>query len=532
MNVLRIIRFIVAISAIVYGYLHVSSHCPINAPLVATDPLCRSVHYSYSYIANSPVYPYIVKVSDFADKSIHPHLSSIKESVQSYREEHEQYVIDQTYKTASTIISSTTDFVQSTIWPISSSCIKSIYNSSKILFIKFKYLSFVNYNIYVKPYIVKLFNYIAKTPIGEYSFKLLNSSYVQTVFKYTSISYNYISSIFSYIHSKLNEIYQNFTFKGSDSYRLVQLKQNFLKDYLTFNGGSTTSTESTEPSSDSSSSVASASLFDKYDKLVQSIVESANNDFKSESNQLSTNYLNKLQTQFHPLMKSFSKEVNTGYENIHAMISNINNPDADHVSREAFRNALSDKHNSANKHVELIEKEIESIIESYTKDIYNIRIAILDTLEEFADSSLLNYSNEITANGDDWSEWKKFKNLKFKIINFRDSLIDTKPNEEFQSAINKLKSEVQLLVNESGSYLAILRAKANIEFQAREAQEAQLLKDQELKQDNDDDELHEEEVSTITQTRFVTETINDPITSSSTPEADSDAIKVVIQSDE
>jgi ribosomal protein L12E/L44/L45/RPP1/RPP2 len=106
----------------------------------------------------------------------------------------------------------------------------------------------------------------------------------------------------------------------------------------------------------------------------------------------------------------------------------------------------------------------------------------------------------------------------------------------FENALNGLKKDVLVLHNEAGGYMAILRAKANVEFQAREAEEkaaaaaaaaaaisgnpeqkehdhAEEEGEEENDYEYDEYDGEEKETNTITRTRTVTVTLDDTVSS-------------------
>ena len=252
-------------------------------------------------------------------------------------------------------------------------------------------------------------------------------------------------------------------------------------------------------------------------------------------------------------MQALAQAATSGYDNLHDYINKINVAkvltDEGHVSRELFREDLAAKRAQIDGIVENINSEIEKVAQKYTDDVLKVKLEVIETLEEFAESTLTAYSAAIISNGDAWDEWKKYSILKNDIVKFRDKLVESVPKSftdeaglelNFENALNGLKKDVLVLHNEAGGYMAILRAKANVEFQAREAEEkaaasaaaaaataaaisgnpeqkehdhAEVEGEEENDFEYDEYDGEEKETNTITRTRTVTMTLDDTVSS-------------------
>jgi uncharacterized protein YukE len=590
MNFKRVLSNLLILVTSIYMVLHVYQVCPLNEPIDYQyisitdgkfDPICYSAHQIYdraqpivSYVSNiydnSPIKPYV----DESSKILSPYVNQVSDyinklstEISAYREANEEYILNESYKTMSKVIATITNFFKGTIYPVVSDCIKYCYKISKYYSRKAQIQSYLYFNIYIKPSLLKLSKKFMESSFGHYYIKIENSNTWKLIVKYIKLIFSYINQSINYIIEKIKYAYNiSMAFKDTDSYKIVELKQNFLRDYakylpnnLKLEITTTSSLSSTTINISSSSSLSSSSsssiklnissqptnvvipTSEKFDSLLKNTIKSANDDFNNQVNELTDKFRSKLHNQFQPELKKLSENVNSGYNNIHKLLDRINEiKDKSHdlyVSREIYRNELTLKKDEIENHVEEIQSKIDKFIELYLDEILKIRINILDTLEEFADSSLNAYSSEIISNGDDWKEWKKYKELKNSIIKFRDDLVSRKPNEDLNNSLNTLKHDIHLLLNEAGSYMSILRAKANIEFQSREAEEKRSQEEQEETQNetiqnenitntkeeqfnnnnndndndndnNNDDDYDEDFTETIIQTRYVTKTID------------------------
>lgn len=587
MNFVRTIRNLFFLVASIYVVQHIYNECPLSEPLDQKftinlkfnggkfDPICYSSHQIYHY--SQPTIQYITTVYEsspiksYVDKSVQlidpyiiqtsEYLNHLREEIAAYREEHEQYVLNESYKTMSKLIATVTNFLKDTIYPVISDSVKTTFRFTKYYSRKLQIQAYLHYNIYVKPLLYTLIHKFMASPIGEYYIKAVDSAQFKLFAKYVKLICSYIIKGFNYVVENVKYAYKiSKAFKDTDSYKIVELKQNFLRDYarylpnnfkfdVTKTDESVSITLTTSVISSKPTPVVPTS--EKFDFLLQNTIKSANDDFNNQVDELTDKFKIKLHNEFQPELKTLSQNVNSNYDNIHRLLDKINvikdSSDELYVSRELFRNQLSLKRDEIESHVDKINSRIENFANSYIDEILKVRIGILDTLEEFADSSLNAYSSQIISNGDDWNEWKKYKEIKNKLVEFRDDLVSRKPNVDLSNSLNSLKGEVHLLLNEAGSYLSILRAKANIEFQMREKEEKEekeAMESLRIQQENDEFEkveYYDDDLETETITQTVYETISTNIKSASSLPSDivvefvtdeSDEVKVVIENAE
>jgi uncharacterized protein YukE len=561
---------------------HIKSECPLTSPLpyeLENDYLCLYSHKAY-HRANiiydsSPLKPVVEK----AYVHLQPYIAPIQEkydslhaSITQYREENEEYIRNQTYTTASRAITVTLDFLQNTVFPnVASAALRtSTWVCEAIRWVK--YHSFITFNIYVRPQLIKTNKLFWNSAVGAQLTRLSNTPTATIVVQYLNVIKIWLVSASEFISTKFAQAKEACTFKGTESYRIMKVKENFLKDYAQYlpenfrayasssASSSSSSTSSTSFSSSISASTAtpiatsqsapqSVSTSEKFTALVQTTIESAEEDFNAELARITSEYTSRLRAQFQPHMQALAQAATSGYDNLHDYINKINVAkvltDDGHVSRELFREDLAAKRAQVDGIVENINSEIEKVAQKYTDDVLKAKLEVIETLEEFAESTLTAYSAAIISNGDAWDEWKKYSLLKNDIVKFRDKLVESVPKSftdeaglelNFENALNGLKKDVLVLHNEAGGYMAILRAKANVEFQAREAEEkaaaaaaaaaaisgnpeqkehdhAEEEGEEENDYEYDEYDGEEKETNTITRTRTVTVTLDDTVSS-------------------
>lgn len=471
---------------------HIHRSCPVSEEFTGkftTDPVCYSAHqihhfsepvllFVYKNYESSPIKAVVddslVKLSPYTIPARNT-WNKVHEDLAEFRQTHEGYIVEQTYETANKVITVTTDFINNVVIPHSAKVVHSIYQSSKIILRQIQLQMYINYNIIIRPSLIKLKIKFLESSLGERCLLAFHSHYIQSILYHIEAIYAKVAYALKYLVAKSKDTYESaMEFKDSDTYQKIQFKKKFLVDYMQylpdFSKSETTSQSTTinvEPTNIPTS--------EKFNNLLKTTIESASKDFNLEIDQLNERFINKLHNEFQPALQQLSRDLTSGYDNLEKMIDNVNRfKSADHeshVSREIYRSAHRIKGEEVDAQIEEIKSKVDKFVESYLDEVLRVRVGILETLEEFADSTLNAYANEIIANGDDWEEWKKYKAIKKELVDFRDKLIIEKPNESFNKALNALKHEIYVLHNEAGSYLAILRAKANVEFQQREAEE-------------------------------------------------------------
>lgn len=255
----------------------------------------------------------------------------------------------------------------------------------------------------------------------------------------------------------------------------------------------------------------------KYETSLNGIISSALKDFNAEIKALEENYLEKIKSDIVPNLRDLGTAVNSGYENLHILIEDINrknetesNSDSDsdstidsrpykYVTRDDVQGELNKIREKINSKGELIHSKVKDYENQFSDDVLKIRKNILEILEEVTEKSLSEYSSEIitlkatSKSEDNWEEWKNFNNLKNKIFKSRDEILTLKPDYKlFSKSLSDLINSLQVLTNDCESYLYILWAKGNIEFQARSKYELEATKTA-----SEEDDEEETLISTI-----------------------------------
>ncbi|GME78708.1 unnamed protein product [Ambrosiozyma monospora] len=213
---------------------------------------------------------------------------------------------------------------------------------------------------------------------------------------------------------------------------------------------------------------------EKYNQLLKKVIDGALNDLDTELTKISSVARTKISEEpKEKLIELSNLVIGVAFQDVHEMLSKINDKSADpQVSRQDYRDILA-------KHAKLIndagnasQNKALEIEEEYKKKVTELRQNILDGFTEFSESILTAYSSDIVNNGDQWDEWKKFNETKKELMSVRDKILTSDPTQySFKKDILSLKRDIHVLVNEGQSYLAILRAKGNLEFQSREKEE-------------------------------------------------------------
>ncbi len=212
---------------------------------------------------------------------------------------------------------------------------------------------------------------------------------------------------------------------------------------------------------------------EKYEKLTNSVIKQAEEDARIQLESLVSNYSEIIRNAVKSDMQMLSEVVTSGDPEIYKLLHDINRfakGDEGYVSRQDYRDVLAKSASQIQEHSDNILAILKKTEESYSNDSLEIKNSILETLAQFSESTLAVYSNEIVQKDDDWKEWKKYNDMRKNLLSVRDSISNLKPDGE-QKLFNDVTKTVRILMNEGESYLAIMRAKGNIEFQGREHRE-------------------------------------------------------------
>ncbi|TID29915.1 hypothetical protein CANINC_001426 [Pichia inconspicua] len=533
----RFLRWMLLITGIVFSGLYII--CPnVECPSVmyvcnVADEIQNQFQPVINNYIQPVVQPVVSKVDDYYDKSmlkvyvnhakymtspytdiLFDHLASAQDRISAFREQHEERIKKATYDSATNIVKVSTLFVKDTVFPTVCEACKFLYKKSKFYSFKTRLWLTIRWRIYGRPAFYSLAKKVTDSRAGDFLIKFYLDPKTQKAIELISNIVSYIKNGVNLTIQKVEEVYTtSMAFKNTETYKNLQLKTNFLWEafnYLsneedseellststiTLTATVTSTTESSISASSTMSSVATAvdgvPANVKYSNLLTSTVESAANDFHARIDDLTNQFRKRLHEEVQPDLIKFNYNVETGFEEIQSAIDRINafknSTDSKYVSRKYFRDVLAAKKDSIESDMKKIEEKVSKISDEYVDAVYKIRVNVLETLEEFADSSLKAYSAEIVANGDSWEEWKKHTELKSYLLQFRDELIKENPSGSLINDVSEINREVNIVANDGISFLAILRAKANMEFQAREKEE----REQREKAEKDETEASE-----------------------------------------
>lgn len=531
MNLKRFLRVLLFVGPLVYLYHHISNTCPLSQSLPndLNDITCKYTHEGYTFVSpyigiangyyeSSPVKIYVEKTQEKISSFFNQHLVLIKETFYQKTNLSEEELLANLESGQKLLAHHLANAINFTYDQLTNKVIPALrisFQGIKLTFEQIKIWVKVYWQLYAKPFFALIHDKFIASTAGKYWLQFLQSGAFQTISNYWSDISLIFNNIYEYITSRYVQFKEtNKAISMSESFKIFEDKKDFLlneinkyfepltkekDEELTSTSTITITSTSTKNKKSSPSTEVTVPTSEKYSQLLKSTLESAQTDFESQISKLSDEHALKLRAKIMEQMKELGNSVSADYDKLHQMRRNINkitNPSEEgFVSRQDYRDAISEKRSQFESIAQLIKNEIELMEVELSTGISKSRDSILETLEQFADSSLNAYSAEIVSNGDKWEEWKKFNEAKKEIINFRDELVKIKP-VDWENHKNNAWKEVTFLVNEGGSYLALIRAQANVEFQQREAEEkAAKLEEESAKS--------ETETQTETQTQTV-----------------------------
>lgn len=537
MNVLRVLRIFLFVVLPLYAVFHIRTTCPLDQDISKsslTDPLCVYSHkvsqfvepyFSFAMVKYnaSPLKPHVDSIYETSKEFTDPYISKSFGLLNSIKDEAFQRTnitqeelfanLDSGSKLLGQHLTTLINFINyqvtTNVYPFCLQTSNLIIQYSKVVYVKTKLVLYIQWKLYLQPFISIVNYHFFNSEVGKYCIKISKTNEFKLFKFYLAEVKEWFNFVFEYIQEKwINFKEANNAMSMSKSFKLMEDKKNFLlQEFNKFidnsfnNKGEIVKEEENEreeeeegeeetetihstititatsiratPTSSSTSSVKSS---EKYKSLLDKTIEGAKIDFESEVSSLSHQLSSNLNANFIEKLQKFGSHVNSNYDFIYDLLNRINLVTeaelSGYVSRQDFRDALEEKRLSFISESEDLSNEIEKYKLDFISKVSVIRNSILEALEEFSDSSLNAYSAEIISNDSDWVEWKNFKSLKSQLISFRDELINLnidEINDELIKTINGLNNQINILLNEGGSYLAILRAKANLEFQSRES---------------------------------------------------------------
>lgn len=168
------------------------------------------------------------------------------------------------------------------------------------------------------------------------------------------------------------------------------------------------------------------------------------------------------------------------------------------VTRQEFRDLLAEKNAILKEKADAVNLFLKTFVSELETAIEEERGIIVDVYEEFAEVAINEFSKKMMystfassfdqlqnkKDGEGMSDWKEYLKIKKDIVNKRDVLTQESAElPQVQSMLAGIHETLRTLEHENGNYYAILRAQANLAFQAREKLEREEA--QHLESDDD-----------------------------------------------
>lgn len=172
----------------------------------------------------------------------------------------------------------------------------------------------------------------------------------------------------------------------------------------------------------------------------------------------------------------------------------------EYITRAKVRALFADAHETLDQSMLVLKQDLEPVAQEVEKRVNLIREEMVEVYEEWGDAMVSEWSkrlayidvvaghldeNDGNSNEESSENWRKFLNLKKQVIKARDELVECPANlQEIKQFAKKVHYLVDVLTSEAGEYLYILRARANLAFQAREQVTNQREDSQRMAQDS------------------------------------------------
>lgn len=160
---------------------------------------------------------------------------------------------------------------------------------------------------------------------------------------------------------------------------------------------------------------------------------------------------------------------------------------ANYITRPLVRAIFNETHSELESLTKEIEQDLQNLTDNIQSHVTDLREDLLEVYEEWGDvmisewSKRLAYVDVVAVHLNDNEEdqldissdnWRRFLHLKKQVIKARDDLANNPANvKALKAFLNKAQWIIETVTKESGEYLYILRARANLAFQERERQE-------------------------------------------------------------
>ncbi|KAG2731103.1 hypothetical protein G9P44_006252 [Scheffersomyces stipitis] len=217
------------------------------------------------------------------------------------------------------------------------------------------------------------------------------------------------------------------------------------------------------------------------------IVNNSIESIKPQISILLSNLQKDCYSQYQILSKKIS-EINKDYEKI----KQTNDSTIETVSRQEIRDDIAATYKLPEGASEAIQQLLVDTHDQVLVEYFKVVQDTIDILESFSETTIQEFSKQLTSVLDEleleddeitWKTWKRFHRVKEDIFKFRDFIFDTA--NEYKTSNNKdlkalgldgwndylknVEFHINYLVRDNDDYLRLVRAKANVAFQLREA---------------------------------------------------------------
>lgn len=229
-------------------------------------------------------------------------------------------------------------------------------------------------------------------------------------------------------------------------------------------------------------------------------------DFENDINEFAQEKLDHIQPTLADLLKRASNTSQTNFQIITKAIMDVNCTESvdpktnktiwfdqnntqlpKYMTRELMREYFSAAHSQFDALSQEIRAHLRKLADEVNDHVEVLRQENVELFEEWADVMITEWSKnlayvDVAVNEEKLADlekeqrknWKDFMKLKRQVIKTRDTLMEHPVKlDSLQSFVNTVQQSLKTLSHENGEYLYILRSKANLEFQAREALERQ-----------------------------------------------------------
>lgn len=244
---------------------------------------------------------------------------------------------------------------------------------------------------------------------------------------------------------------------------------------------STFTPEQTEQISSSGPSASVSEELVRWTDIVGHTTREAFATFLDDLEQEKQRLLDDVRPKFTERLQTLSQIEKDAYADLTALVNSINTTDSTVTTadvQEQFRE-YADK-------IRLAALAVRNLSEEFAEQVVNdteiIRENTVEVLDEFAQVSLNEVgrkmvsleksASENTASGDsgapNWKDWKAYRNLKDKVMNARQEIIDHEINlAEINLVLREAQETANVLAKESAQILSGLRSKADFLFQQK-----------------------------------------------------------------